>query len=142
MHSGHKIFQSIFAVFTEVMVVVSPGLSVMVVKGILTSQQKILPFCDFPPFSMSVCIHIKTHFKFIPVLHFQKEDLLSVSSCCSSAFKAPEDLFTSSASEYAETPAKPKESHLCQTGSNIAPIVCLGAKCTHFQNPKEVKYLL
>lgn len=91
---------------------------------------------------MSVCIHIKAHFKFIPVLHFQKEDLLSVSSCCSSVFKAPEDLFTSSASEYVETPSKPKESHLCKTGSNIAPIVCLEVKCTHFQNLKEVKYLL
>lgn len=123
------------------MAVVSPGLSVMVVKGILTSQQKILPFCDFFP-PMSECIHIKTHFKFIPVLHFPKADLLSVSSSCSSVFKAPEDLFTSSASEYAETPSKLEESHLCKTGSNIAPIVCLEAKCTHFQNPKAVKYLL
>lgn len=98
-------------------------LSVTVVKGILTSQQKILSFSlwFFPP--MSVCTHIKTHFKFIPVLHFQKEDLLSVSSCCSSVFKAPEYLFTSSANEYVETPSKPKESHLCKTGSNIAPIV-------------------
>lgn len=91
---------------------------------------------------MSVCVHIKTHFKFIPALHFQKEGLLSVSSCCSCGFKAPEYLFTPSANEYVETPSKPKKSHLCKTGSNIAPIVCLEVKCTRSQNPKEVKYLL
>lgn len=35
-------FSKVFTVFTKVMAIVSPGLSVMLVKGILTSQQKIV----------------------------------------------------------------------------------------------------
>lgn len=123
MHSGDKIFQSIYSIYKTDGYCHQSRVICHSCKGNFdfTTKESLFFSVIFPP--MSVCIHIKTHFKFIPVLHFHKEDSLSVSSCCSSVSKAPEFLFTSSANEYVETPSKPKESHLCKTGSNIAAIV-------------------
>lgn len=73
MHSSDKIFQSIYSIYK------SDGYcqSRVICHGCkgnfdFTTKDSLFLSVIFSP--ISVCTHIKTHFKFIPVLHFQTEE--------------------------------------------------------------------